>query len=103
MQSPALQTPTGARSPAAVARVLTEALRELSVPSDVLALRECAVVSLWYGLVAYTDGHLIWWVTPQRSMRGRELVTFAYAPATAAARLAEHYAIARNGCFVLSN
>ncbi|SDQ03170.1 hypothetical protein SAMN04489764_0037 [Thermostaphylospora chromogena] len=52
-------------------------------------------ISVWYGLVAYTDGGRVWWKRPHRSMRGRPLLTYAQTLTGAADRLAADYAAAR--------
>jgi hypothetical protein len=82
---------------ATVGRALRDELAGHRVPANVLPLGDCAAVSLWYELVAWTDGRRIWWICPQQSRRGHDLYTFAYHPATAAARLAAQYAEAQAG------
>lgn len=95
MQTQASPTPASGTSAAAVAQDLAAELRKRSVNADVLDLHDRSFVSMWHGLVACTDGNRIWWVAPKPSARGRELVTYAYHPDTAAVRLAQHYETAR--------
>ncbi|GLX02949.1 AAA family ATPase [Microtetraspora sp. NBRC 16547] len=49
------------------------------------------VLSVWYGLVARTDGSRIWWYRPRPSERGHPLCTFAISAKTVAKRLAADY------------
>ncbi|MEU8272245.1 hypothetical protein AB0B89_34475 [Sphaerisporangium sp. NPDC049002] len=88
------------RRPAAAVRQIADDLQTClarrNIPSYVYFLEDGqAAVSLWQGLLARVDGRIIWWTSPHPSRRGRTLRTFAFAPATAAARLAEHYATLR--------
>jgi hypothetical protein len=88
------------RRPTASVRQIAEdlqlSLSRRGIPSYVYFLEDGqAAVSLWQGLLARTDGRIIWWTSPHPSRRGGALRTFASAPATAAARLAEHYATLR--------
>jgi hypothetical protein len=66
--------------------------RGYQIPADVhrISAGEDAV-SVYFGLVARTDGHLIWWVVPNQGQRRRPLWTYATTPETAALRLARHY------------
>jgi len=76
----------------ATAQALCTALAERAVEGYLVPLGDRVAISLWHGLVAWTDGRMIWWQTPHPSSRGRRLTTYAYAPAAAADRLAIHYA-----------
>ncbi|MEV0237827.1 hypothetical protein [Nonomuraea sp. NPDC050786] len=61
------------------------------IPAYQVALGDHTVVSLWYGLTARCAGGRIWWTY----WRGnRAVLTFAWSPVTAAARLAQLYAAA---------
>ncbi len=63
-----------------------------NVPSYVCPLSDRRVaVSLWRGLVARTDGEIIWWTVPHLSRSGRALCTFAFSPVAAAERISVHY------------
>ncbi|MFC4585577.1 hypothetical protein [Sphaerisporangium corydalis] len=88
------------RRPAASVRQIAGDLRfclaRRDIPAYVYFLEDGqAAVSLWQGLLARVDGDIIWWTSPHLSRRGGALRTFAFSPATAAARLAEHYATLR--------
>ncbi|GAA3807090.1 hypothetical protein GCM10022226_29040 [Sphaerisporangium flaviroseum] len=88
------------RRPTAAVRQVAEDLRaslaRRDIPAYVYFLEDGqAAVSLRQGLLARVDGRIIWWTSPHPSRRGGTLRTFAFAPATAAARLAEHYATLR--------
>jgi hypothetical protein len=51
-----------------------------------------AVVSICAGLLAHTDGAVIWWTVPDLDgTRGRTLMTYASSPQRAAKRLALAY------------
>ncbi|WP_433352214.1 hypothetical protein ACQP25_03950 [Microtetraspora malaysiensis] len=79
-----------------VAEQLTSELARHNVPSYLYPLAEDRVaVSVWRGLVARTDGRVIWWTAPHLSRRGRALLTYAFAPQTAAKRISGHYLLAR--------
>ncbi|WP_214327925.1 hypothetical protein [Nonomuraea sediminis] len=84
----------GPDTPAAleVAERLRAALEALDLPAFVVPLAPEVVVSVWHGLVARTDGRMIWWTSPRRSGRGAPLLVLAYAPETAAVRIALDYA-----------
>ncbi len=66
------------------------------ISADVHQLR-CgkAVLSVYYGLLVYTDGEKFWWTTPRLSHSGGPLLTSAATSTVAAERLSEHYAILR--------
>lgn len=88
------------RRPAMAVRQASEDLQAFlarrNIPTYVYFLEDGqAAVSLWQGLLARVDGRIIWWTSPHPSRRGGVLRTFALTPATAAARLAEHYATLR--------
>ncbi|GII32302.1 hypothetical protein [Planotetraspora mira] len=79
-----------------VAQHLRSELARHNVPTYLYPLSEALVaVSAWQGLVARTDGQIIWWTSPHPSRRGRALITYAFAPQTAAKRISEHYLQAR--------
>jgi hypothetical protein len=79
-----------------VAEELQGSLARRDIPAYIYYLEDGqAAVSLWQGLLARVDGHIIWWTSPHPSRRGGALRTFAVTPATAAVRLAEHYATLR--------
>lgn len=82
---------------AAMIEQLQAELARLNIPAwpgPVLNPAE-GVLTIWYGLVARTDGRVIWWRRPHDSAAGRALYTFAASAATAAVRLVEDYAEAR--------
>ncbi len=56
-----------------------------------------AIVSVHYGLLAYTDGERFWWTGPQLSDAGSPLLSSALTLPAAAEQLAEHHAILRAG------
>jgi hypothetical protein len=77
----------------ALAEQLAVSLARHNVPSYVYPLGERWVaVSVWRGLVAYTDGKVIWWTA---SRRGHPLRTYALAPDSAAKRISGHYLVVR--------
>ncbi|MBG0819063.1 hypothetical protein [Planomonospora sp. ID82291] len=81
--------------PAAAARLADELADILAREHHILAdahpiLPGEAAVSVYVGLLARTDGRLIWWQVPTFGERGKPLWTYATTPATAARRLAEH-------------
>ncbi|WP_326829157.1 hypothetical protein OIE13_31970 [Streptosporangium sp. NBC_01810] len=52
-----------------------------------------AIVSVHYGLLAYTDGESFWWTSPELNHAGAPILSSALALAEAATQLAEHHAI----------
>ncbi|MEV6861427.1 hypothetical protein AB0M44_10540 [Streptosporangium subroseum] len=64
-----------------------------------------AAVSVYCGLLVYTDGESFRWTSPTRSSSGGTLLTSAAQVPTAAELLAEHYKIllGRDGIDVLRN
>ncbi|NUW47013.1 hypothetical protein [Nonomuraea rhodomycinica] len=71
---------------------LRAALAKLDVAGYLVPVAsDKAAVSLWHGLIAWTDGRMIWWTSPRLSRRGTPLLVLAYAPETAAVRLALDY------------
>ncbi|MEU9885740.1 hypothetical protein AB0M95_12010 [Sphaerisporangium sp. NPDC051017] len=79
-----------------IAEELQASLARHEIPAYIYYLEDGqAAVSLWQGLLARIDGRIIWWTSPHPSRRGGALRTFAVSPATAAARLADHYATLR--------
>jgi hypothetical protein len=55
-----------------------------------------ALVSVYYGLLIYSNGESFRWTSPERGRSGRHLFTCATEPITAAERIAEHYKILRD-------
>ncbi|WP_440069473.1 hypothetical protein [Streptosporangium sp. OZ121] len=54
-----------------------------------------AIVSVFLGLLAYTDGKNFWWTSPELSDSGSPVLSSALTLPMAAAQLAEHYVILR--------
>ena len=80
----------------ALATQLRAELARRNIPSLLHELPDGWVaLSLWRGLVARTDGHIIWWTTPYMSRRNHPLATYAFHPQHAALRLSRHYPKAR--------
>jgi|GEM_PF-5344802 len=52
-----------------------------------------AIVSVRYGLLAYTDGEGFWWTSPELDHAGAPILSSALTLDEAAAQLAEHHAI----------
>jgi hypothetical protein len=52
-----------------------------------------AILSVHYGLLAYTDGERFWWTSPELSDAGSPLLSSALTLPVAAEQLAEHHAI----------
>ncbi|GAA4182046.1 hypothetical protein GCM10022252_07360 [Streptosporangium oxazolinicum] len=79
------------------ARDLTLVLSEVyGIEADVHELRSGnAIVSLYYGLLAYTDGERFWWTGPELSDSGAPVLSSALTLPAAAEQLAEHYRILR--------
>ncbi|MER5647900.1 hypothetical protein [Streptosporangium sp. NPDC002524] len=66
------------------------------ISADVHELRSGkAVVSVYYGLMAYTDGERFWWTGPERGHSSGLLPFSETEPGLAAERLAGHYATLR--------
>ncbi|MEV4245212.1 hypothetical protein AB0J63_17575 [Streptosporangium canum] len=66
------------------------------IPADVHELRSGnALVSVFPGLLAYTDGESFWWTSPELSGSGAPVLSSALALLVAAEQLAAHYAILR--------
>ncbi|MER6830842.1 hypothetical protein ABT352_32950 [Streptosporangium sp. NPDC000563] len=87
---------TPAQQAERASQTLVALLARYNIPADAHPLSGGEVaVSVYYGLIARTDGAVFWWTTPTLSQRGGPLLTYATTPATAAARLAEHYMIQR--------
>ena len=71
-------------------------LARRNIPSNLYDLPDgWTAVSLWRGLIARTEGHLVWWTTPYLSHRDQPMITYAYHPRSAAQRLSNHYPSAR--------
>ncbi|WP_433371141.1 hypothetical protein [Streptosporangium sp. CA-115845] len=64
-----------------------------------------AIVSVHYGLLAYTDGERFWWTGPELNHAGSPLLSSELTLLAAAGQLAEHHAIlsAREAADVLCN
>ncbi|GGL41218.1 hypothetical protein [Planomonospora parontospora] len=81
------------------ARQLTELLRSSHhVSADVHLLASGhALISVWHGLVARTDGRAIWWTAPAAAIPGRDrpLLVLTFTAQGAAARLTKHRAALR--------
>ncbi|WP_329086181.1 MULTISPECIES: hypothetical protein [unclassified Streptosporangium] len=66
------------------------------IEADVHELRSGnAIVSVFLGLLAYTDGETFWWTSPELSNSGSPLLSSELTLPLAAEQLAEHYAILR--------
>lgn len=52
-----------------------------------------AIVSVHYGLLAYTDGESFWWTSPELNHAGAPILSSALTLTEAATQLAEHHAI----------
>src|SRR5437868_12550736 len=67
-----------------------------NIPSHLYELPDGWVaVPIWRGLIARTEGHVIWWTTPHLSRRHQPMITYACHPRSAAQRLSDHYPRAR--------
>jgi hypothetical protein len=105
----AVLTRTHERSPVMSAvRRAQELAAELyivyGISADVHELRSGkAAVSVYCGLLVYTDGESFRWTSPARSRSGSTLLTSATQVSTAAGQLAEHYKVllGRDGIDVL--
>ncbi|WP_326644075.1 hypothetical protein OG884_09190 [Streptosporangium sp. NBC_01755] len=96
-----LPSPVHAAAPPTAARLRAEELvveldRAHGISADIHELRSGnAIVSVYRGLLAYSDGENFWWTSPELDGSGEHLLSAASGPATAAERLAEHYEILR--------
>lgn len=92
--APSADTESGA---AAWAKDLTLVLSEVyGISADVHTLRSGnAIVSLYHGLLAYTDGERFWWTGPRPSTSGAPVLSSELTLPAAAEQLAGHYAILR--------
>ncbi|WP_329090675.1 MULTISPECIES: hypothetical protein [unclassified Streptosporangium] len=54
-----------------------------------------AIVSVFRGLLAYTDGETFWWTSPELNRAGSPLLSSELTLPVAAEQLAEHYRILR--------
>ncbi|MDP9866036.1 hypothetical protein J2S55_005302 [Streptosporangium brasiliense] len=84
-----------ATTPLNAARRLHDELAELGIASDVHDGYGLALVSVWFGLVVWTDGHVFRWGTgegPERDRRGWHAFGPADDPVTTACRVADRYA-----------
>ncbi len=54
-----------------------------------------AIVSVYHGLLAYTDGEKFWWTSPELSNSGAPVLSSELTLPAAAEQLAEHYKILR--------
>ncbi|GAA3410014.1 hypothetical protein [Streptosporangium vulgare] len=100
--SPAARTITAALSPTAKrpspvrhAEDLAALLADLhGIVADVHEFASGnAIVSVHYGLLAYTDGEGFWWTSPELNHAGAPILSSALTLTEAAAQLAEHHAI----------
>lgn len=74
----------------------TELGRTHGISADVHELNSGnAIVSIYRGLLAYTDGESFWWTSPELSHSGAPLLSSELTLTMAAKQLAEHYAILR--------
>ena len=91
--------PTPAEQPTAVrlAEKLAAILDDVyGISADVHPLASGnAIVSLYLGLLAYTDGENFWWTSPELSNSTSPLLSSALTLPVAAAQLAEHYRVLR--------
>src|SRR5437868_15494335 len=72
-------------------RLQTELARQ-NIPSHLYQRPDGWVaVSIWRGLVARTDGRIVWWTAPYPSSRDQRLITYAHHTRSAALRLSHHY------------
>ncbi|WP_440104869.1 hypothetical protein [Streptosporangium sp. H16] len=70
--------------------------RAHGILADIHELRSGnAIVSVYRGLLAYSDGENFWWTSPELDGSGDHLLSAASDEVTTAARLAEHYEILR--------
>ncbi|WP_326829105.1 hypothetical protein OIE13_31475 [Streptosporangium sp. NBC_01810] len=91
--APSTTTPSPARLRAE--ELAAELNRAHGIKADVHELRSSnAIISVYYGLLAYSDGENFWWTSPELDS-GHHLLSAAVDPAAAAERLAEHYEILR--------
>lgn len=92
-------TPSTAEPPPALQRAgdLAAILDNVyGIEADVHELRSGnAIVSVFLGLLAYTDGETFWWTSPELSNSGSPLLSSELTLSLAAEQLAEHYAILR--------
>ncbi|WP_344745278.1 hypothetical protein [Streptosporangium vulgare] len=66
------------------------------ISADVHELRSGnAIVSVFLGLLAYTDGETFWWTGPELSNSGSPLLSSELTLPLAAEQLAKHYRILR--------
>ncbi|WP_436758067.1 hypothetical protein [Streptosporangium sp. V21-05] len=79
------------------AKELTLVLGEVyGISADVHTLRSGnAVVSIYHGLLAYTDGERFWWTGPRPGDSGAPVLSPELTLPAAAEQLAGHYAILR--------
>ncbi|GAA3419348.1 hypothetical protein [Streptosporangium vulgare] len=84
-------------SPTTRAEELAAVLTEVhGITADVHELRSGnAILSVHYGLLAYTDGERFWWTSPELSDSGSPLLSSVLTLPVAAEQLAKHYAILR--------
>lgn len=74
-----------------IGQQLSAELVRRNIPVHVYPAGGQVAVWLWAGLVARTDGVLIWWPTLRTDVLGRPVYSYATTVAGAAVRLAEHY------------
>ncbi|MEV0751177.1 hypothetical protein [Streptosporangium sp. NPDC050280] len=96
-----LPSPVHAAAPSTTAWLRAEELvieldRAHGISADIHEFRSGnAIVSVYRGLLAYSDGENFWWTSPELDGSGDHLLSAASDVATAAERLAEHYEILR--------
>ncbi|MDX3105368.1 hypothetical protein ACIBO5_00195 [Nonomuraea angiospora] len=83
---------------------LRAALARMGIPGDVHEGRGLALVSVWTGLVVWTDGLWYRWWTGRRSQTGRWLYAHhsAFEPERAARRIAARYAELREATSIVA-
>ncbi|MFI6458526.1 hypothetical protein ACIBF6_44145 [Streptosporangium amethystogenes] len=95
-QAGAAAPPSTGQSPAVRhAEDLSAVLKEChGIRADVHELASGnAIVSVRYGLLAYTDGESFWWTSPELNHADSPLLSSALTLHEAAAQLAEHHRI----------
>lgn len=70
---------------------LREQLARRNIPAHLYPTGQQVAIWLWAGLIARTDGLLIWWPTLRTDSRGQPLYSYATTAAGAAEHLARHY------------
>ncbi|MFF3442811.1 hypothetical protein [Streptosporangium sp. NPDC002721] len=90
---PTTESPPALRRAEDLAAVLDDVY---GIKADVHELRSGnAIVSVFLGLLAYTDGERFWWTGPELSDSGAPLLSSELTLPLAAEQLAEHHTILR--------